>query len=602
MDIQTYIKNLTTLPGVYRYYNADDEVIYVGKAKNLKKRVNSYFSKQHTGKTAALVQRIVRIEVTVTHTENEALILENNLIKEHRPKYNILFRDDKSYPYIFISGDPFPRLAYHRGAKRKKGQYFGPFPSAGAVHQTLNILQKVFPVRQCENSFFANRSRPCLQYQIKRCSGPCVGLISESDYAKDVQRTTDFLKGESFKVSQAIAKDMQEASEALEFEKAARLRDQIVALRKIQENQSIDLNNETQQFDVLSILEKHGVFCVQLMFFRNGQQLGSRSFFPQHSSGAGIEQVILAFVGQYYLDNQQRPPYVLSDVDSNELEDLTKLIARHTESPFEFKKPHRVQEKQWVKMCSLNAEKALDQRLNQNKLAMERQLSLQSILELPEVPNRIECFDISHSSGEHTKASCVVFENGQPKSSDYRIFNIEGITEGDDYAAMHQALTRRYLRVVKGQILAPDLIIVDGGKGQMSQAQSVLKELNLSQIPLVGIAKGETRKPGLETLIIPHLNAEKMLSNDLPGLHLMQHIRDEAHRFAIEGHRKKRAKVRTTSTLEQINGIGAKTRQKLLLHFGGLKEVQNAGVQDLMKVEGVGKNTAQIIYDHFHGE
>lgn len=598
-DSAAFLKNLTGRPGVYRMLDDTGTVIYVGKAKNLKKRVSSYFRKTGlTAKTQVMVAQIVAIETTVTHTENEALILENNLIKELMPRYNILLRDDKSYPYLFISGDSFPRLSLHRGAKRKVGKYFGPYPSAGAVRESLNLLQKLFPVRQCEDSYYHNRSRPCLQYQIKRCTAPCVGYISEEDYKKDVEHTIMFLEGKNQQVMDDLSRDMEAASQRLDFEQAAAIRDKIVALRRIQERQYV--SSAQGEFDVLAAIVRDGMAVVEVCFIRGGRNLGSKSFFPKGSADSSPEELLEAFIPQYYLGKNVPAEVLLSHqpADMTLLEEVLQSDSGHKVS---LRLPKRGQGVRWMRMAMTNADISLTHRLSSRSNLLQRFEALQDALDLEELPKRIECFDISHTRGEKTVASCVVFGLEGAIKADYRKFNIEGITAGDDYAAMNQALSRRFTRLQKGEGKRPDLLLIDGGKGQIKEAKEVLAELNLSDLPILGIAKGPERRPGEETLFLVGREGEVTLPADSPALHLLQQVRDEAHRFAITGHRQRRAKARKTSTLEQIEGLGPKRRQKLLQQFGGLQEVQRAGVEDLSKVEGISQSLAQKIYDVFHG-
>ncbi len=598
-DSAAFLKNLTGRPGVYRMLDDTGTVIYVGKAKNLKKRVSSYFRKTGlTAKTQVMVAQIAAIETTVTHTENEALILENNLIKELMPRYNILLRDDKSYPYLFISGDSFPRLSLHRGAKRKVGKYFGPYPSAGAVRESLNLLQKLFPVRQCEDSYYHNRSRPCLQYQIKRCTAPCVGYISEEDYKKDVEHTIMFLEGKNQQVMDDLSRDMEAASQRLDFEQAAAIRDKIVALRRIQERQYV--SSAQGEFDVLAAIVRDGMAVVEVCFIRGGHNLGSKSFFPKGSADSSPEELLEAFIPQYYL-GKNVPAEVLLSHQPGDMTLLEEVLQSDSGHKVSLRLPKRGQGVRWMRMAMTNADISLTHRLSSRSNLLQRFEALQDALELEELPKRIECFDISHTRGEKTVASCVVFGLEGAIKADYRKFNIEGITAGDDYAAMNQALTRRFTRLQKGEGKRPDLLLIDGGKGQIKEAKEVLAELNLSDLPILGIAKGPERRPGEETLFLVGREGEVTLPADSPALHLLQQVRDEAHRFAITGHRQRRAKARKTSTLEQIEGLGPKRRQKLLQQFGGLQEVQRAGVEDLSKVDGISQSLAQKIYDVFHG-
>jgi len=599
-DIKAFLANLTERPGVYRMINLSDEVIYVGKAKNLKRRVSSYFVKQQAIKTQAMIEQVVRIEVTVTDTESEALILENTLIKRLNPRYNVLFRDDKSYPYLFVStGKTYPALSFHRGAKRRVGRYFGPFPNGGAVHQTLQSLQKIFPVRQCAESVFNHRSRPCLQYQIKRCSGPCVGLISQTDYAEDVRLTLKFLEGKSFEVIDELGKKMEQAAQALEFEQAAITRDQISSLRAIQSQHLINQPG-SQDLDVVVVCEQAGHVCVTLMLYRGGHLWGSENYFPK-VSGAGLEQVLSAFIAQHY-EAHPIPKTILTDTLPDDQTWLLEWLADKKGQKVEIKQPVQATAKGLVQLAITNAQTALKQQVTQKSSQQDRLSALQEALMLAKPPTRMECFDISHTMGQQTVASCVVFVEGVPVTQQYRKFNIEGITGGDDYAAMHQAITRRYQRLKNESAVLPDLLIVDGGKGQLNQAIDVLKTLELESIPLVSVAKGEGRKAGLEVLYTPDNDEGIDLESDDIALHLINYIRDEAHRFAITGHRARRQKAQTRSTLESIEGVGPKTRKALLTHFGGLEQVKNAAVSELAKVSGISGKIAQRIYDFYHGE
>lgn len=599
-DLKAFLAHLTERPGVYRMISATDEVIYVGKAKNLKRRVSSYFVKQQQAiKTQAMVEQVARIEVTVTDTESEALILENTLIKRLNPRYNVLFRDDKSYPYIFVStGKTYPSLSFHRGAKRRVGRYFGPFPNAGAVHQTLQALQKIFPVRQCAESVFNHRSRPCLQYQIKRCSGPCVGKISVDDYAEDIRLTLMFLEGKSFEVINELGEQMDKASMALEFEKAAQLRDKISALRAIQSQHLINQPG-SQDLDVVVASEQAGQTAVVLMLYRGGHLWGSESYFPK--SQADSAEVLSAFIAQHYATHPI-PKTLLTNVKPNDQAWLLEWLSDKKGQKVEIKQATQATSKGLVQLALTNVQSSLKQYLTQKSTQLDRLNALQEALMLANSPSRMECFDISHTMGEQTVASCVVFVDGVPVTQQYRKFNIEGITGGDDYAAMAQAITRRYQRLKKEAALLPDLIVVDGGKGQLNQAIEVLKQLDLDSIPLVSVAKGEGRKAGLEILYTPNNDEGIDLEADDIALHLINHIRDEAHRFAITGHRARRQKAQTKSSLESIEGVGPKTRKALLTHFGGLDQVKNAAASELAKVPGVSAKIAQRLYDYFHGD
>ncbi len=604
-DAEPFLQELTSKPGVYQMQDAAGIVIYVGKAKNLKKRVSSYFRKTgQTPKTQVMVSQIANIEILVTHTESEALLLENNLIKNLKPRYNILLRDDKSYPYIFLSDqDKFPRLAFHRGARKKKGRYFGPFPNGHSVKSSLNLLQKLFPVRQCEDSFYKNRSRACLQYQIKRCSAPCVGLVSEADYAEDVRHTILFLEGKSNQVIDELIKRMDEAAAQLEYEKAAIHRDQIVSLRRLQETQYV--SNEKGDLDVIAIEYQQGIACIQVFFIRDGLNLGNKSFFPKNARHQTVSELLSAFIAQFYLSSLKTDRLIPSLIlVSHPFEDqalIETVLKEQSGHKVEIRDKVRGERLRWLQMAQANAQTALLSRLSNKASVVERFEELQKALNMDTVPQRLECFDISHSSGEATVASCVVFDQSGPLKSDYRRFNIDNITPGDDYAAMHQALTRRYIRAAKGEGKLPDLLVIDGGKGQVKQARDVLEELQLNSVRIIGITKGEGRKAEHDTLLLSETNEKVILPSNSKAMHLLQHIRDEAHRFAITGHKTRRAKTRKTSQLEKISGLGPKRRQELLKQFGGLQEVARAGVEDLAKIKGISKSLAQKIYDHFHG-
>ncbi len=604
-DAEHFLQELTSKPGVYQMQDAAGIVIYVGKAKNLKKRVSSYFRKTgQTPKTQVMVSQIANIEILVTHTESEALLLENNLIKNLKPRYNILLRDDKSYPYIFLSDqDKFPRLAFHRGARKKKGRYFGPFPNGHSVKSSLNLLQKLFPVRQCEDSFYKNRSRACLQYQIKRCSAPCVGLVSEADYAEDVRHTILFLEGKSNQVIDELIKRMDEAAAQLEYEKAAIHRDQIVSLRRLQETQYV--SNEKGDLDVIAIEYQQGIACIQVFFIRDGLNLGNKSFFPKNARHQTVSELLSAFIAQFYLSSLKTDRLIPSLIlVSHPFEDqalIETVLKEQSGHKVEIRDKVRGERLRWLQMAQANAQTALLSRLSNKASVVERFEELQKALNMDTVPERLECFDISHSSGEATVASCVVFDQSGPLKSDYRRFNIDNITPGDDYAAMHQALTRRYIRAAKGEGKLPDLLLIDGGKGQVKQARDVLEELQLNSVRIIGITKGEGRKAAHDTLLLSETNEKVILPLNSKAMHLLQHIRDEAHRFAITGHKTRRAKARKTSQLEKISGLGPKRRQELLKQFGGLQEVARAGVEDLAKIKGISKSLAQKIYDHFHG-
>ena len=603
-DAATFLKTLSSRPGVYRMLDAAGTVLYVGKARNLKRRVSSYFrpSGRLETKTMALMSHVASVEVTLTRTEGEALLLENNLIKEYRPRYNVVLRDDKSYPWIYVTTEhEFPRLAFHRGARRGKGRYFGPYPSAGAVRETLNLLQKLFQVRQCEESFFRNRSRPCLQHQIKRCTAPCVGLVDSARYAEDVRHAVMFLEGRSEQMITELVTRMEAASAKLDFEMAARYRDQIASLRRIQERQYV--SGEKGNIDVVAVACGEGMAVVQVFYIRNGQSLGNKTLLPRHSANVDSVEVLAAFLPQYYLAQQSRaalPGEILVSEPVEDVELLQKVLGEHAGKRLAINWRVRGERARWLDMARSNAAMALAQRQADRGSTRARLEALQEALELDEVPQRIECFDVSHTRGEATVASCVVFDADGAVKSDYRRFNIRDVAAGDDYAAMHQALERRYARVQKEEGRLPDLLLIDGGRGQVKQAIEVLEELQLPDIRVVGIAKGTTRKPGLETLIPADGGPAIVLPSGSPALHLLQQIRDEAHRFAITGHRQRRAKSRGESPLEQIPGVGARLRQRLLTEFGGLQAVSRAGVEDLARVRGISTTLAQAIYDRFH--
>lgn len=602
-DSSAFLKTLSTHPGVYRMYDSAGELLYVGKAKNLKKRVSSYFRKNLDSiKTQALVSKIHHMEVTVTASETEALLLENTLIKEYKPPYNIVLRDDKSYPYIFLSDQEYPRLAYHRGAKKKKGKYFGPYPSAGAVRETLNILEKIFKVRQCEDSFFKNRSRPCLQYQIERCTAPCVGYISPEEYAQDVRHTVLFLKGKTHAISEELATKMEAASANLEFELAAQYRDQITAIRRVQEQQHMEADGG--DVDVFGIAIQAGTACIQMLFVRGGRVIGFQRYFQRCKLEDDPAEILDAFLPQYYLGNRSRdlPKEAIIPFAIDSQKALENAVSESLGRKIIFTSNVRGYRAEWLKMAKTNAQQNLAGHLAAKENVYQRFESLQTLLGLDDMPQRLECFDISHTQGEGTVASCVVFDQNGPLKSDYRRFNIEGITPGDDYAAMKQALHRRYTRLKKGEGKIPDVLLIDGGKGQLTQAAEVFEDLQIKGVTLVGVAKGVTRKPGLETLILADSGREIYPKSDSPGLHLIQHIRDEAHRFAITAHRQRREKSRNKSPLEGIPGVGPKRRRQLLNHFGGWQEVARASKNDLAKVKGISQKVAEDIYAALHND
>ena len=597
-DSKAFLAGLPHLPGVYRMLNAAGEVIYVGKARDLKKRVSSYFQKtDHVPRTRLMVSQIDNIETTVTRSEAEALLLENNLIKSLAPRYNILFRDDKSYPFIVLTGHRFPRLSYYRGTQHKGNQYFGPFPNAGAVKESIQLLQKVFRLRTCEDSVFNNRSRPCLLHQIQRCTAPCVDLIDPEAYRADVHHAALLMQGRDSQVMDEITHKMQEAAENLRYEEAALYRDQIGALRRVQEKQYVESGSGADT-DIVACYEKQGMVCVNLVMVRGGRHLGDKSFFPANAGHNDTAEALEAFLEQHYLSQPvPRQIIVSEEIDGEALEALLSEQARHkVQIAWRVTGERRV----WVEMALTNARLAVEQRLGRQANQETRLAALREALALEGEVQRIECFDISHTMGEATVASCVVFDQGDMRNGEYRRYNITGITPGDDFAAMRAALTRRYSKIAAGEGRMPDLILIDGGKGQLGIAVEVLAELGLNDVAVVGVAKGEARKPGLEQLIFPGKDKALQLPPDSPALHLIQQIRDEAHRFAISGHRARRGKARTHSSLEDIGGIGAKRRQRLLARFGGLKGVMEANVDELTQVEGISRALAEKIYLELH--
>ncbi|MDI9224150.1 excinuclease ABC subunit UvrC [Pantoea sp. EA-12] len=598
---KAFLSTVTSQPGVYRMYDATGTVIYVGKAKDLKKRLTSYFRTQvGSRKTEVLVNNIHNIDVTVTHTETEALLLEHNYIKLYQPRYNVLLRDDKSYPYIFLSADAHPRLAMHRGAKHAKGEYFGPFPNGYAVRETLALLQKVFPIRQCENSVYRNRSRPCLQYQIGRCLGPCVaGLVTEEEYRQQTDYVRLFLAGKDDQVINQLVKRMEEASQGLRFEEAARLRDQIQAVRRVTEKQFV--SNQGDDLDVMGVSFDAGMACLHVLFIRQGKVLGSRSYFPKVPADTELTEVVQTFVGQFYLQGSEArtlPADILLDFNLPERELLAESLSELAGRKVNIQSKPRGDRARYLKLARTNAATALTTKLSQHSTIQQRLAALAAFLELDSI-KRMECFDISHTMGEQTIASCVVFNRDGPLRSDYRRYNIEGITPGDDYAAMNQVLRRRYGKALE-QDKIPDVIIIDGGKGQLAQAKQVFAELDVpwdkDRPILLGVAKGSDRKAGLETLFFEAEGEGVSLPPDSPALHVIQHIRDDSHNHAISGHRKKRAKVKNTSALESIEGVGPKRRQQLLKYMGGLQPLMNASVDEIAKVPGISFALAEKIY------
>jgi len=602
-DSSAFLASCSSRPGVYRMLDSEARLLYVGKAKNLKKRLSSYFRKTGLApKTAALVARIAQVETTITANETEALLLEQTLIKEWRPPYNILLRDDKSYPYVLLSDGDFPRLGLHRGAKKQKGRYFGPYPSAGSIRESLGLLQKAFQVRQCEDSYFKNRTRPCLQYQIKRCKAPCVGLVDPAEYAEDVRHSVMFLEGRSNVLAEELSTGMEQAAARLDFERAAALRDQIALLRRVQDQQSME--GGSGDVDVLAAVANPGGACVHLISVRGGRVLGSKNFFPQVGIEEGAGEILVAFIAQYYLGNPERdlPGELIVNAQHEDFPTLIAALGEARGRELQISQRVRGTRARWQQLAVTNAEQALGARLANRQHVAARLEALAEALGLDEPPQRMECFDISHSSGEATVASCVVFGPEGPLKSDYRRYNIEGVTAGDDYAAMHQALTRRFGKIKAGESKLPDILLVDGGKGQLAMAREVMQELAVPDLILLGVAKGVTRKPGLETLYLNDAAHEFTLPADSPALHLIQQIRDEAHRFAITGHRARRGKARRTSSLEDVAGIGPKRRRELLKHFGGLQELSRASVDEIAKAPGISKKLAESIYATLHSE
>jgi excinuclease ABC subunit C len=601
-DAKTFLRGLTSRPGAYTLLNNQGKVVYVGKAKNLKKRVSSYFRKRHDdAKTASMMRTVRNVEVIVTKTEAEALLLEYNLIKRHKPRFNVILRDDKSYPYIYVATrHAFPRIEFHRGPRRGGGRYFGPYPSTSAVRKTLNELQKLFMIRQCQDSFFGNRTRPCLQYQIRRCTAPCVGLIDERGYAEDINAAIQFLEGRNRDVIDSLVTRMEAASASLDFERAGRLRDQISRIRQIEAEQHVS-NSAAKDVDVLSIASGRNIHCVTVLFIRQGAVLGSRNHFPKIAGDATSIEVLEGFLPQYYLGREPPAEIVLPVAVKDRLlleAELTQRASRQVR----IRSRVRGDRSSWLQMAKTNAEQGLRLRLSSNA-SMRRQFeALGQLLHIETTPERVECFDVSHTAGEATVASCVVFNQAGPLKSDYRRFNLSPDKGGDDYAAMGEALRRRYVRVAKGEVPTPDVLLVDGGKGQLAEAKAVLDDLALDWITLVAVAKGRTRKPGMEQLFLAGHSTPTILPADSPALHLIQQIRDEAHRFAITGHRAQRTRTRTTSRLEDISGVGPKKRRELLRQFGGLQGIRSAGVDDLVKVRGISNTLAEKIYNELHAD
>jgi excinuclease ABC subunit C len=598
-DAKSFVEALPSRPGVYRMLDAQGAILYVGKARNLKSRVSSYFQPSNIQpKVQALVAKTVSMEVTITNSDTEALLLEFNLIKKHRPRFNVVLRDDKSFPYLHLeTGHEFPRLNFYRGSRREAGRFFGPYPSAGAVRETLQQLQKLFRLRNCDDLYFANRSRPCLQYQIERCTAPCVGLIAKEDYARDVDAAIKVLEGRNDEAQVELGRRMELAAERLEFEEAARVRDQLKNLKAIQAQQIVtaDIDHDA---DVIAVAAGGGEYCIALMFVRGGRSLGSTTFFPK-APLAELPEVLSAFVTQYYLERES-PQEIIVERDFEEMHVLEATLAERASHKVRIASSVRGIRARWLEMMRNNAEQALKMRALARTSIESSLEDVRDAFDLEETPRRIECFDISHTAGTDTVASCVVFGVEGPIKSEYRRFNISGIQPGDDYAAMYQALTRRYKRVRDGEIVAPDVLLIDGGKGQLAEAATVLDELGIRGIALIGVAKGADRRPGQEQLFTLGRDTPTVLAPDSNTLHLIQRVRDEAHRFAISGHRRKRAKRHSQSILETIPGLGPVKRRELLKQFGGLQGVLRAGIDDFVQIRGLGRELAEVIYEHLH--
>ena len=601
-ELKSFLRSLTHRPGVYRMLDAKHNVIYVGKARDLKKRVSSYFNRaQASTKTAVMMEQVARVDVTVANTEAEALILEYSLIKRHKPRYNVLLRDDKSYPYIHASTDTrFPRLRFHRGPRRGKGRYFGPYPSTRAVRQTLKELEKLFLIRNCEDSFFSNRTRPCLQYQIKRCTAPCVDLISEEQYREDVDAAIQFLEGKNKSVVDAFVKRMEHAAASRDYEQAARFRDQISRLKEIEARQLVK-RSDRKDLDILGFASNGAMHCVAVLFIRSGSIIGSRDYFPRLPGETDKQKILNAFVAQYYL-GRDAPAEIVIELEIDDAELLQQELSQRAGHKVAIRCRVRGDRARWLTMARTNAEQGLSMKAASNATIRRQFAALGEALKLEEPPQRLECFDVSHTSGEATVASCVVFNTVGPLKSDYRRFNLSPAAAGDDYGAMAEALRRRYERIKKGEVPMPDVLFVDGGKGQLAAAMTILDELELGWLSVVAVAKGRARRPGAERLFRPGDDKPLELAADSPALLLIQQIRDEAHRFAITGHRQRRGKARTTSRLEQIAGLGPKKRRELLRQFGGLQGVISAGVDDLVKVRGISRKLAETIYNDLHLE
>ena len=598
-DAKSFVDSLPARPGVYRMLDAQGVILYVGKARSLKSRVGSYFQPSNVHpKVQALVAKTAAMEVTITNSDTDALLLELNLIKKHRPRFNIVLRDDKSFPFLHLATDhEFPSISFYRGSRKEPGRYFGPYPSAGAVRETLQQVQKLFRLRNCQDSYFANRSRPCLQYQIQRCTGPCVGLISKEEYARDAAAAVKVLEGRNDEVYLDLSRRMEQAAERLEFEEAAKLRDQLAKLKTVQAQQSVT-SEPHHDADVVAVAAANGEYCVALMFVRAGRSLGSTTFFPK-APYAEPAEVLAAFVAQYYSE-REAPAEIIVEQEIEEIALLEAALSKRSAHRVHICASVRGIRARWLEMMQSNAAEALKMRRLAHASIEADLEELADVFRLSEAPRRIECFDISHTGGTDTIASCVVFGVEGALKNDYRRFNISGIQPGDDYAAMYQALTRRYKRVRDGEIAAPDVLLIDGGKGQLAEAARVLDELQVKGVTLIGVAKGAYRRPGQEQLFLLGEDTPTILAPDSRALHLIQRVRDEAHRFAIAGHRRKRAKRHSQSILETIPGLGPVKRRELLKQFGGLQGILRAGIDDFVQVRGLGRSLAEVIYDHLH--
>jgi len=600
-DARSFLKNLTHRPGAYQMLDAKRRVIYVGKAKDLRRRVGSYFQgRAQDAKTMVMLKHVAAVEVTVTRTETEALMLEFNLIKRHKPRFNVLLRDDKSYPYIHVSTDhDYPRLSLYRGSRKTRGRLFGPYPSGGSVRETLSQLQKLFQLRLCEDSYFANRTRPCLQHQIQRCTAPCVGAISEAAYAQDVGHAVLFLQGRNAAVTRSLAERMEQAADELKFEQAAQYRDQLAKLKTVEAQQLV--SRSSGDFDVIGLVFVQGIYCVTVMYFRGGRLLGNRNYFPRVVTDVDESEVVRAFLLQYY-GERDAPTEILVSQAVPEAETIAAMLAENAGRAVAIKYRVRGDRARWLAMAQTNARHAAAMRQKSHATVTRQLEAVAEVLSLDEVPQRLECFDVSHTGGESTVASCVVFGSEGPVKSDYRRFNISGVVAGDDYAALAQALQRRYARVKKGEAPTPDVLVIDGGRGQLNKAFQIVEELQLDGVQLVGVAKGQGRRPGRERLYLPKQSQAISLPAASPALHLIQQLRDEAHRFAITAHRGRRRKKQSASPLEEIPGLGPKRRGELLKQFGGLRAVTRAGIDDLRRVKGISQKLAASIYERFHAD